>query len=143
MFCFTLLQNGDKDIEVTDIWKRHPKSVRAASPHSAFKRWRKSAGLKLTETKSAINGSRVAVGDKGGEEDMSLLKFLAIVSVAATTPRRAPNAAPRWAPDSKSLPAFVFRSATPARRYRLSPTKIDHSSSIDTSRIHSRRRFDC
>ncbi|KAJ3643020.1 hypothetical protein Zmor_025760 [Zophobas morio] len=78
--------NGDKDIEVTDIWKRHPKSVRAASPHSAFKRWRKSAGLKLTETKSAINGSRVAVGDKGGEEDMSLLKFLAINALDLSAP---------------------------------------------------------
>ncbi|XP_063925862.1 inositol-trisphosphate 3-kinase homolog isoform X6 [Zophobas morio] len=80
------LKNGDKDIEVTDIWKRHPKSVRAASPHSAFKRWRKSAGLKLTETKSAINGSRVAVGDKGGEEDMSLLKFLAINALDLSAP---------------------------------------------------------
>jgi hypothetical protein len=75
------LQNGDKDIEVTDIWKRHPKTVRGGSPHNAFKRWRKSAGLKLSESKSAISGSRLAVGDKGGDEDMSLLKFLAIVSV--------------------------------------------------------------
>lgn len=74
------MQNGDKDIEVADIWKsRHSKPVRAPSPHSAFKRWRKSATMKLTDTKSAINGQQ-KVTDKGQEEDMSLLKFLALVS---------------------------------------------------------------
>jgi 1D-myo-inositol-triphosphate 3-kinase len=80
------LQNGDKDIEVTDIWKRHPKTVRGGSPHNAFKRWRKSAGLKLSESKSAISGSRLAVGDKGGDEDMSLLKFLAINALDLSAP---------------------------------------------------------
>lgn len=60
-----LLQNGEKDIEVSDFWKRRP---RAGSP---LKRWRK------VQSKSAINGTKI---EKNGEEDMSLLKFLAIVS---------------------------------------------------------------
>lgn len=77
-----------------DIWKnRHasikPSSVRTTtdSPHSTFKRWRKSvAGLKLSESKNAINSSKLTVNnycfDRGAsEEDMSLLKFLAIVSI--------------------------------------------------------------
>ncbi|XP_973087.3 inositol-trisphosphate 3-kinase homolog isoform X3 [Tribolium castaneum] len=78
-----LITNGDKDIEVSDFWKRK-KAVRAGSPHGAFKRWRKSAGLKLAESKSAINGTKV---DKNsGEEDMSLLKFLAINALDLSAP---------------------------------------------------------
>ncbi|XP_044271153.1 inositol-trisphosphate 3-kinase homolog isoform X3 [Tribolium madens] len=80
-FSGSSFKNGDKDIEVSDFWKRK-KAVRAGSPHGAFKRWRKSAGLKI-ESKSPINGTKV---EKNGEEDMSLLKFLAINALDLSAP---------------------------------------------------------
>lgn len=81
-----LFQTGESDVEVTGLWKtrRTKPAVRSSeSPHTAFRRWRKSASLKLTsdpkggstEQKIVANGK-----DKNAEEEMSLLKFLAIVS---------------------------------------------------------------
>lgn len=63
-------------MEVSELWKS--RRQKPESPHSAFRRWRKSASLKLTETKNA--NSKIANKEKNSEEDMSLLKFLAIVS---------------------------------------------------------------
>lgn len=79
-----LLQTGDKDVEVSEIWKsrRNKPNVKSESPHSAFRRWRKSASSKLSESRSGTNDSKTPVNskEKDSEEDMSLLKFLAIVS---------------------------------------------------------------
>lgn len=81
-----MLQTGDKDVEVSDIWKsrRNKPNVKSESPHNAFRRWRKSASSKLSESRSGTNDSKTPVNsrEKDPEEDMSLLKFLAIVSTA-------------------------------------------------------------
>lgn len=77
---FSFLQSGDKDLETADLWKlKSTKPVRSPSPHNAFKKWRK-AGIKPSESKNAINDSKTKK-DKNNEEDMSLLKFFAIVSI--------------------------------------------------------------
>lgn len=70
-------QTGEKDVEVAELWKG--RRQKPESPHSAFRRWRKSASLKLSEAKTT--NSKIGGKDKNTEEDMSLLKFLAIVSV--------------------------------------------------------------
>lgn len=79
---YSLLQPNEKDIEVADLWKHHGKTVRSPSPHNAFKRWRIKSNLKRAESKSGVNGSNMAIHSKEqrAEDDMSLLKFLAIVS---------------------------------------------------------------
>ncbi|XP_074031719.1 inositol-trisphosphate 3-kinase-like protein isoform X2 [Leptinotarsa decemlineata] len=78
---------SDKDIEVADLWKRHGKTVRSPSPHNAFKRWRIKSNLKAAESKNGINGSMLAINSKDRtEEDMSLLKFLAINALDLSAP---------------------------------------------------------
>lgn len=83
---FPLFQTGENDVEVAEIWKsrRTKPTVRSSeSPHNAFRRWRKSASLKLTsDSKGGNNEQKTAVNskEKSVEEEMSLLKFLAIVS---------------------------------------------------------------
>lgn len=71
-----MLQSSDQDVEDSEIWKsgRHGKTIRSPSPHNAFKRWRKA-----NQSKHAINGTKTIDSIKS-EEEMSLLKFLAIVS---------------------------------------------------------------
>lgn len=83
---FFLLQSNDKDLEVADLWKRHRKTVRSPSPSNAFKCWRIKSNLKSAESKNAINASKLAISSKDrSEEEMSFLKFLAIVSFVCKT----------------------------------------------------------
>ncbi|XP_057652786.1 inositol-trisphosphate 3-kinase homolog isoform X2 [Diorhabda carinulata] len=80
-------KSSDKDIEVADVWKTRGKPVRSPSPHNAFKRWRIKANLKAAESKNGIEGSKLAVNSKDkNEEDMSLLKFLAINALDLSAP---------------------------------------------------------
>lgn len=71
------MQTGEKDVEVSELWKG--RRQKPESPHSAFRRWRKSASLKLSESSRSGN-SKVNNKEKSPDEEMSLLKFLAIVS---------------------------------------------------------------
>ncbi|KAK9877320.1 hypothetical protein WA026_017716 [Henosepilachna vigintioctopunctata] len=72
---------NEKDIDVGEIWKkRPPKSSRSKSPQNAFKKWRKSNSLK------AIDLQSLNVPERKPEDDMSLLKFLAINALDLSAP---------------------------------------------------------
>ncbi|CAG9862384.1 unnamed protein product [Phyllotreta striolata] len=81
-------KSSDKDIEVAEIWKkRGGKTVRSPSPHNAFKRWRIKSNLKAAESKNGLDAAKLAINSKeGSEEDMSLLKFLAINALDLSAP---------------------------------------------------------
>ncbi|CAH1155942.1 unnamed protein product [Phaedon cochleariae] len=81
--CF-ISTSSDKDVEVADLWKRQKKTVRSPSPHNAFRRWRIKTNLKAAE-KHGINGSKMTISSKSDEE-MSLLKFLAINALDLSAP---------------------------------------------------------
>lgn len=76
---FLYLQTNDKDIEVSRVWKSRPSTspVRSETAHTGFKRWRRNNALK--PPKVAVNGTNALPPEKCKEE-MSLLKFLALVS---------------------------------------------------------------
>ncbi|XP_072393091.1 inositol-trisphosphate 3-kinase homolog isoform X3 [Diabrotica undecimpunctata] len=79
--------SSEKDLEVADLWKKRGKTVRSPSPHNAFKRWRIKTNLKAAESKNGIDGSKLAINSKERtEEDMSLLKFLAINALDLSAP---------------------------------------------------------
>ncbi|CAH1115237.1 unnamed protein product [Psylliodes chrysocephalus] len=79
--------SSDKDIEVADLWKKRGKTVRSPSPHNAFKRWRIKSNLKAAESKNGLDGSKLAINSKDRtEDDMSLLKFLAINALDLSAP---------------------------------------------------------
>ncbi|CAH1115236.1 unnamed protein product [Psylliodes chrysocephalus] len=80
-------RSSDKDIEVADLWKKRGKTVRSPSPHNAFKRWRIKSNLKAAESKNGLDGSKLAINSKDRtEDDMSLLKFLAINALDLSAP---------------------------------------------------------
>ncbi|KAF7287393.1 hypothetical protein GWI33_001747 [Rhynchophorus ferrugineus] len=77
------LSTSDQEIEASQIWKpgRHGKTIRSPSPHNAFKRWRKA-----NQSKNALNGRKRGTDSINIEEDMSLLKFLAINALDLSLP---------------------------------------------------------
>lgn len=77
------LSTSEQDVEVSEIWKngRQGKTIRSPSPHNAFKRWRKA-----NQNKHAINGTKHTIDSLNREEDMSLLKFLAINALDLSLP---------------------------------------------------------
>lgn len=77
------LSPSDHEIEASEIWKpgRHGKTIRSPSPHNAFKRWRKA-----NQNKNALNGTKRGPDIINVEEDMSLLKFLAINALDLSLP---------------------------------------------------------
>ncbi|KRT86433.1 hypothetical protein AMK59_6, partial [Oryctes borbonicus] len=84
--CATLSSN-EKDIDVSDFWKRHPKSsVPSETPKSAFKRWRKNNnnGPKNQNCSNKQNEAQEKNNKK--DEDMSLLKFLALNALDLSAP---------------------------------------------------------
>lgn len=80
-FCHFVLQSSEKDVEIPEIWKgKRSKTIRSSSPpHNAFKRWRKSTTAIKSSSESKITNNN-SCSTNAAEEDMSLLKFLAIVS---------------------------------------------------------------
>ncbi|KAL3268539.1 hypothetical protein HHI36_007648 [Cryptolaemus montrouzieri] len=76
-----MTKTNEKEINVAEIWKkRPPKNVRSKSPQRTFRRWGKSASLKAIDLKS------LKVEERTQEEDMSLLKFLAINALDLSAP---------------------------------------------------------
>ncbi|XP_017780020.1 PREDICTED: inositol-trisphosphate 3-kinase A isoform X2 [Nicrophorus vespilloides] len=70
---------AEKELDV-DLWKsKHHKATRSESPRSTFKKWRRNNSLK---TQATIKEAK----DKAGDEDMSLLKFLAINALDLSAP---------------------------------------------------------
>ncbi|KAK4876160.1 hypothetical protein RN001_012582 [Aquatica leii] len=80
-----VFSTNDKDIQLSRIWKSRPSSpVRSETTQTGFKRWRKNSGLK--SNKISINSSNSQVSEKCKEDEMSLLKFLAINALDLTAP---------------------------------------------------------
>lgn len=75
-----ILQSNDKDIDVADFWKCKPtkSSVPTETSKSAFKRWRKNNGA--AKNQNSQPNKQTDTQEKKKDEDMSLLKFLALVS---------------------------------------------------------------
>ncbi|KAF5272202.1 hypothetical protein FQA39_LY01284 [Lamprigera yunnana] len=74
---------NDKDVHLSRIWKSRPSSpVRSETTQTGFKRWRKNGGLK--HNKIAINSGQTP--EKCKEDEMSLLKFLAINALDLSAP---------------------------------------------------------
>ncbi|CAG9760595.1 unnamed protein product [Ceutorhynchus assimilis] len=78
------LSASEPEVEDSEIWKsaRHGKTIRSPSPHNAFKRWRKANQNKHQD----INGAKRCLDSFKNEEEMSLLKFLAINALDLSLP---------------------------------------------------------
>ncbi|XP_018575140.1 inositol-trisphosphate 3-kinase homolog isoform X2 [Anoplophora glabripennis] len=82
--CF-ISATSEKELEATESGRE--RSTRSPSPHNAFKRWKIRTNLKSAESRNALNGSKFATNSKDRtEDDMSLLKFLAINALDLTAP---------------------------------------------------------
>ncbi|KAF5282353.1 hypothetical protein FQR65_LT14342 [Abscondita terminalis] len=81
-----VFSTNDKDNQLSRIWKSRPSSpVRSESTQTGFKRWRKNSGVKSNKisVKSA-NSQQVSKNSK--EDEMSLLKFLALNALDLSAP---------------------------------------------------------
>ncbi|KAB0795033.1 hypothetical protein PPYR_11872 [Photinus pyralis] len=73
-----VFSTNDKDIQLSRIWKSRPSSpVRSEATQTGFKRWRKNSKISVAKTQAP---------EKCKEDEMSLLKFLAINALDLSAP---------------------------------------------------------
>lgn len=78
-----VFSTNDKDIQLSRIWKSRPSSpVRSETAQTGFKRWRKNSGVKPNK----ITVAKTQAPEKCKEDEMSLLKFLAINALDLSAP---------------------------------------------------------